>query len=120
LPENLVFRENICARHLHATRQTFLPQSAKNPVLGKPQGVRVAQVAYLEILQALSFLMRSSYREMSPLKLLASNIQICPFYERRRFAHFIKSDFTKKTSRFYKTRHIFKNYAYSESLQPSA
>jgi hypothetical protein len=58
LPENLVFRENICARHLHATRKTFLPQPAKNRVLGKPQGVRVAQVAYLNILQALSFFKR--------------------------------------------------------------
>jgi hypothetical protein len=30
------------------------------------------------------------------MKFLAKNIQLCPFYEEPKFAHFIKRDFTKK------------------------
>jgi hypothetical protein len=30
------------------------------------------------------------------MKILAQNIQICPLYEGSKFAHLIKSDFTKK------------------------
>jgi hypothetical protein len=53
---------------------------------------------------------------MSPLKFLAQHIQICPFYERQKFAHFIKSDFTKKLPGsiklciFSKTKHILNPY----------
>jgi hypothetical protein len=47
------------------------------------------------------------------MKFLAQNIEICPFYEGSNFAHFIKTDFTKKLPGsikleiFSKTKHIF-------------
>jgi hypothetical protein len=52
------------------------------------------------------------------LKFLAQNIQICPFYEGPKFAHVIKSDFTKKKKLpgsvklniFSKTKHILNPY----------
>jgi hypothetical protein len=46
------------------------------------------------------------------MKVSAQNTQICPFYEEPKFAHFIKSDFTKKLPGyiklgiFSKTKHI--------------
>jgi hypothetical protein len=53
---------------------------------------------------------------MSPIKFLAKIIQICPFYEGRKFAHFIKRDLTKKLPGsnklgiFSKTKHILYPY----------
>jgi hypothetical protein len=50
------------------------------------------------------------------VKFLAQNIQICPFYEGLKFAHFIKVDFTKKfpgsikLNIFSKTKNILNPY----------
>jgi hypothetical protein len=67
------------------------------------------------------------YGEKSPIKFLAQNIQICPFYEGPKFAHFIKSDITKKLPGstklgiFSKTKHILNTYnlAHRALITPS-
>jgi hypothetical protein len=61
------------------------------------------------------------------MKIVAQNIQICPFYEEPKFAHFIKNDFTKmlpgsiKLGIFSKTKHILNPYdlAHRALMTPS-
>jgi hypothetical protein len=61
------------------------------------------------------------------MKILAQNIQICPFSERPKFAHFLKSDCTKKLTGsiklgvFSKTKHILNPYdlAHRALMTPS-